>query len=318
MVTYSFGIYFLVRYKIQVMVNEWSGPYGRGRAEYYLRVAGILKIPVYSLPHGYSLWTNPFFNVDMSKYYDEKGHFPDFRNRNWFSRYVVQSSEHKATNIKYGMDAEKLIVLGSARFCREWSSINQELLFGENGPESTDRFTILFFLPHWDYNVHRKQCINLLLRIGNLTDVRLVIKAHTRGTGALSLEERDLLKLRPAVVFVDDDIHSPFLIRTSEIVINFGSSIGFEALRQKKLVINPTYLHDNTTFFDGSKAVYDVANETGVVKLIQELQCGKASTINESVVDQFLLDRVDGGEEGLDVLGDYLNLLSGCYEHTID
>ena len=70
----------------------------------------------------------------------------------------------------------------------------------------------------------------------------------------------------PVVVFADDDIHSPFLIRTSEIVINFGSSIGFEALRQKKLVINPTYLHDNRTFFDGSKAVYDVANEAGVVK----------------------------------------------------
>ena len=197
LVAYSFGLYFLVRYKIQVTVNEWSGPYGRGRAEYYLRAASLLKIPTYSLPHGYFLWINPFFNKEVSKYYEEKGFFPSFRNRNWFSRYVVLSPEHKSTNITYGMAAEKLIVMGSARFCPEWLSLNKE-----RTPEINKFHTnkqkchLLFFVPDWEYNVDREACVSLLERLSKEKNVFLRIKANTRGTGALTTVEKNSFKVK--------------------------------------------------------------------------------------------------------------------------
>ena len=312
---YSIGLYLILRYNIEAAVNEWSGPFGREKAEYLLRAAKLLSIPIYSLPHGYFLWRNSLYNRELKLYYQTNAQFPNFKNRDWFSRYVVQSPEHRAANIEFGMSPEKLIVLGSARFCEEWSSINQDLLRDHERVRLPDNvFTVLFFLPHWDYNVHRDQCINLLSRISDLTGLGLIIKAHTRGSGALSVEEKYNLQSKKSVILPDDTNHSASLIRDADVVINFGSSVAFEALRQGKLVINPTYLHDNKTLFDGTGAVYDVSREDQVVECIEACKLGQGEKMDETKVGQILLDRVDGGVRGRDVLQDYLDLISGIYE----
>ena len=102
--------------------------------------------------------------------------------------------------------------------------------------------------------------------------------------------------------------HSPRLIKQSDIVINFGSSIAFEALRQRKPVINPHYLHKNSTFFDESGAVFDTTSEAQTLELIQGIRSGTIEKKENQVIERFLQERVDGGEEGRDVLQSYLNL----------
>ena len=315
---YSMGLYLILRYNIEAAVNEWSGPFGREKAEYILRAAKLARIPIYSFPHGYFLWKNSLYNRELKFHYQENAQFPDFKNRDWFSGYVVQSPEHRVANIEFGMSPEKIIVLGSARFCEEWSSINQDLLRDhERDRMSNNEFTILFFLPHWDYNVHRDQCINVLLRIADLTDTRLIIKAHTRGSGALSNEEKHNLQAKRSVIFAGDTNHSPSLVQVTDVVMNFGSSIAFEALRQGKFVINPTYLHENKTFFDGTGAVYDVSGEDQAMDCIQACKLGRAGEIDKYKVGKFLLERVDGGAKGRDVLQDYLDVISGMYEQGV-
>jgi glycosyltransferase involved in cell wall biosynthesis len=312
---YSVGLYLILRYDIEVVVNEWSGPFGREKAEYILRAAKLVQIPIYSLPHGYFVWKNSLYNRELISHYQEYARFPDFKNRDWFSRYVVQSTEHQEANIEFGMNPDKLIVLGSARFCEEWSSINQVLLRDyEQKQLLQDTFTILFFLPHWDYNVHRDQCINLLSSMSDLKGVRLIIKAHTRGSGALSFEEKHSLQSKTSVMFADTTDHSASLVRVADVIINFGSSVAFEALRQGKFVINPIYLHENRTFFDGTGAVYDVTREDQVLDCIKRRQSGQGENIDSSAIDRFLLERVDGGVKGKDVLQDYLDLISGMFE----
>ncbi len=322
-VAFSVGFCIIIRYRIQVAVNEWSGPYGREQAEYILRPAKFLRVPIYSLPHGYSIYKNRIFNRHIKDHYRNHGCLPDFSNRNWFTRYIVQSSEHKAANVEQGLDCSKILVLGSTRFCKEWSGINLRLLSGDVSSLrdqlfEKSLFKVVFFLTHWDYNVDRERCIDLLLKIAGLPDLDLIIKAHTRGSGALSLTEREQLQKKPNVSFADDSLHSTVLIQIADLVINFGSSIGFEALRQRRLVVNPSYLHDNNTVFDKSGAVIDTRDETSTLERIVDVQLKKSSTPDQSMVNQFLVQRVDGGSMNQDVLQNYLDVLSGITHHSSD
>ena len=309
--SYLLGTFLLQKHNIEVIVTEWTGHIGRGLSELILRPARFLKLPVFSIPHGYFLWRNPDFNKVVEAGLKESGKFPDFSNRNWFKNYVVQSEEHKAMNVRYGMDPAKIKVLGSARFCSEWTEINDRRMLRVCPiTEGDQRFVVLFFLPHWDYQVERESCISLLQSIIDDPEMFLVIKAHTRGTGALSHEEQESLRKTGDVTFAREDQHSPALIRDSDLVVNFGSSIGFDALRRGIPVINPHYLHRNKTFFDSSGVTFDTVSESETLNAIKALQKRTIAVKESKEIEQFLRGRVNNGGSGGDVLASYLELFA--------
>ena len=307
--SYLLGTYLLRRHQIEVTVTEWTGHLGRGLSELFLRPARLLKLPVFSIPHGYSIYMNATFNQVIEKGLKANGTFPDFSNRNWFKNYVVQSEEHKLMNVRYGMDPSKIKVLGSARFCSEWSIINDRLMC-HSRPRGEDekRFVVLFFLTHWDYQVERESCLSLMRKIIEDANLLLVIKAHTRGFGALSNEEQETLRRTGDVKFSGEDEHSPELIRTADLAINFGSSIGFDALRRRTPVVNPRYLHRNKTFFDDSEATFDTFDESETIKTIKAIQNQELGVKDSEEIAKFLRTRVDNGGSGDDVLASYLEL----------
>ena len=315
LVAYSVGFIFVFCRGINVIASEWSGPFGRARSEYFLRPAHLLQIPIFSLPHGYFVFQNSLFNRKLFELAQIQEPPLDFSNRNWFTKYVVQSHMHKSENVKYGMNPDKIIVLGSARFCKEWSNINLKLLLENRKPEETAGLVVVFFLPHWDYNVDRKKCTDLLMKISQKENVTLNIKAHTRGTGALSSEEIETLSQNDNVKFQEESAHSTTLVYNSDVIINFGSSIAFEALRQGKPVINPKYLHRNDTFFDDSGTVIDTADEASTLSILDDLQSGRNFGIQQDQVSNFLCERLEAGQQGQDVLQAYVDLLLG--EETI-
>jgi len=309
--SFLLGTYLLRKHEIEIIVIEWTGHLGRGLSELFLRPARFLKLPLFSIPHGYFLWKNPNFNQVVEAGLKASGKFPDFSDRNWFKSYVVQSEEHKAMNVQSGMDPSKIRVLGSARFCSEWTEINDRLMLCVCPKmENDQRFRVLFFLPHWDYQVERKSCISLLKKIIEEPGLFLVIKAHTRGTGALSHDEQENLRKTGDVSFARDDQHSPALIRDADLVVNFGSSIGFDALRRGTPVINPRYLHRNKTFFDDSGAVFDTFDEAETLKMISGIKARKTEAKDPEEIAKFLRRRVDNGVNGDDVLASYLELFA--------
>lgn len=308
-VAYTFGVMFLQRNQIQVVATEWTGHFGRVRSEFFLRPARFLRIPTFSLPHGYFLWRNSIFNKALEARLKQTGGFPDFSDRNWFNRYIVQSPEHRAENVKYGMNPDNITVLGSARFCEAWSKINDQLLKAEIKGQEIEACVILFFLPHWDYQVHREQCVSLLAEIARQEGIFLYVKAHTRGTGALTEEEMEQLQIHGNVEFPAKSQHSAQLMKRSNIVVNFGSSVAFEALRQKKPVINPRYLHGNDTFFDDSGVVFDTTSEVETLQILQGLKLAKIENKSSETIERFLQKRVEGGGDGRDVLQSYLDVM---------
>jgi len=316
--SFLLGTFLLRKHDIQIIVIEWTGHLGRGLSELFLRPARFLKLPVFSIPHGYFLWRNQNFNQVVEAGLKARGKFPDFSNRSWFKTYVVQSEEHKAMNVQSGMDPSKIRILGSARFCSEWTEINDKLMLRVcPKTENDQRFRVLFFLPHWDYQVERESCISLLKKIKEEPGLFLVIKAHTRGTGALSHDEQENLRKTGDVSFAHGDQHSPALIRDADLVVNFGSSIGFDALRRGTPVINPRYLHRNKTFFDDSGAVFDTFDEAETLKMISLIKARKTEARDPEEIAKFLRRRVDNGGNGDDVLASYLELFAGEHQMPV-
>ena len=54
--------------------------------------------------------------------------------------------------------------------------------------------------------------------------------------------------------------------------------------------------------------VFDTNSEVQTLELIQGIRSGTIEKKENQVIEKFLQERVDGGEEGCDVLQSYLNL----------
>ena len=170
----------------------------------------------------------------------------------------------------------------------------------------------MFFLPQWDYKVNYLESIKVIKKISNNSNIFLVIKGHTRGTG--SLFQKDFISLeRSKNVIVNSSIDSPSLVRWSDVVINVASSIAIEALIQKRPIIYPFYLHKNKTIFDTPELVNLASGCEEVLSLLINHYKGKKLFLpNKDFLNQFLINEVYGGYESNDVLKTYFDHIVNC------
>ena len=162
----------LAKYNIEVVVTEWSGRSGRGKAKYILKPALQKDLRVYSVPHGYNIYKNLDVSKTVVKFRQKWGRWPDFGSRNVFTRYVVQHEATQKFCEAYGIDAKKVAVLGSTRFCQEWFDINEQICPAASpGLPAIESLKVVFFLPQWDYNVNRDECYRLILLLSEIPEV---------------------------------------------------------------------------------------------------------------------------------------------------
>ena len=297
--TLSFGCFFLRRHGIGCIAVEWGGAIGRARAPFFLRAARFMSVPTLSIPHGYHTWLDNDFNETTKSTILKTGRLPQFADRNRYTRYIVQSQNIKRYCVESGIEERKIDVLGSARFCSEWSDLNRSICTANNkkiiyGDHSN--LVVLFFLNHWDYNVDRGRCLSLLKMIAQEKSIKLIIKGHTRGkeSGGLSLIEEQVLDSFGGVLYPDDQVHSPHLVEQSDVVVVYGSSICFEALQQGKIVIWPRFLCRNRTIFDTERVVTVVEDEGEVIKVIRDRVEGYKPLVAQSKLNSFFHAHVEG------------------------
>ena len=309
--TLSFGCIFLKRHAIGCVAVEWGGAIGRGRASFFLRAARLMNLPTLSIPHGYHTWLDNDFN-EVSR---DTGRLPQFPDRNRYTRYVVQSENIKRYCMESAIRKDKMAVLGSARFCKEWSDLNRSLCIDANKKtiyRNTQNLVVLFFLNHWNYNVNRERCLNLLNAIAKEKEVTLVIKGHTRGkeSGGLSLSEEKSLDRFGNVLYPDDQVHSPYLVDQSDVVIVYGSSICFEALRQGKTVIWPRFVCSNRTIFNQGEIVTHAEDEYEVIQIIRAAVNGVRPVPTQKNLESFFRIHVEGGKNQSSVLRQYAETIT--------
>ena len=312
-VTYSVGSWILVTNRFYCLVNEWSGPYGRGMAEYLLRSGHLLHRRCISVPHGYHFWTSKVINKAVRQYVDEFGELPSFANRSKYTHYVVQTENIRDYYLSHQMPADRLRVLGSARFCGEWREVLEKITPTRlvDRPVSS-HFVVLVFIPDWDYFIDRLATISLLNGLLVLPETDVCVKQNTRGTGTITADEIRPSSVKRGNIFIlGDEYHSVDLIKQADCIINFASSIGLEALAQGKPVCNPTYLTENTTIFDNSGAVVDTSTEEDTVRFIDSVRCNQSSRFpHQDAIDRFLVTHINAGQSDNAILDRYLSIIT--------
>jgi hypothetical protein len=272
------AFFFLALSRISLCVYTWCNPRRKGFQSRIFLVAKKMGIPNVCLPHGQNIFLNYDVNTHLRKFHSENNAWPDFSPRNEFDLYVVQTYHHRQMNLDWGMSPNKICALGSMRFFQSWVDSHAQFFPPYNGFPlgiSERDVRIVFFVPHWHYNVDEPRTTELIKLILQNKNFLVAIKGHTRGH---QLDSEDETGLHSGIANIDlnTTASSSSLIQWCDVAINFGSSIGLEAIVAGKPVINPKFLHTNRTVFDKSGAVIDAESEDQVIAVLNDAQEGQS------------------------------------------
>jgi len=296
----SWAHYFLEKSKAKALCFDHILP-SRYVVNVLLRAANEKSIPTLALPHGIYLYTTTFNKVRFTS----RQRFYKF---NRFDYVVVQNHLRKDVLISSGIARERIIVLGSARFCGEWIGQNKKILprMIDSTGRDPERLKVVFMpsKPRCKIDLERMhKTINLL---ASISEIEAVVKPHTRiGREAHLFDNMQL----PNV----SHVLTSELCEWADVVLIIGSSVITEALMQGKPVLYLKYLHANTMLFEECGACWTIHNEA---ELEQALQSLKEKSMNvpygDENVTRFLSEVVYGGRNKRDVLGDYVQFITNC------
>jgi hypothetical protein len=266
-----------------------------------LTAAKEKSIPTLALPHGVYLYTNKFNKVGSSS----RQRFYKF---NRFDYVIVQNHLRKDVLVSSGIAREKIVVLGSARFCGEWIAQNKKILprIIESTGRDPERLRVVFMpsKPRCKIDVERMH--NTIELLASHSEIEAVVKPHTRiGREAHLFDNMQL----PNV----SHVLTPELCEWADVVLIIGSSVITEALMQGKPVLYLKYLHANTMLFEECGACWTIHNEAGLERALESLRKKSMSVpYGDGNVNTFLSEVVYGGQNNRDVLAEYVEFIVNC------
>jgi len=288
---------FLEQSQARVLCFDWIRPH-KYVVESLLKAAKAMSIPTVALPHGVFLYTNDFVQTGSKK----KGQFDRY---NHFDYVIVQNRLFKETISRSGVTGDKIFVLGSARYCKEWRAQNDKILPRKikSAVDNSRKLKVIFMTtrPHYRIDVERMlKTFNLLAR---LDGIEVMVKPHTR-TGKES-------KIYGNMPLADvDDISSVELCLWADVILVIASSIIIEALVNKKPALYLKYLHENTVEYEEFKSCWTLNSEEELIKALSYLRANPSAVrYTEEDVNRWLAEIIYGGRGEHDVLEDYVHFI---------
>jgi hypothetical protein len=266
-----------------------------------LRAAKEMSIPTIALPHGVYLYTNESSKPKSTP----KQRFSKFDR---FDYVVVQNQLRKNVLARSGIGEDKVVVLGSARFCEEWIEQNMKILpkMINSNAKSTEKLKTVFLTSKPQCRVDMERMLSTIEILSNHREIELKLKPHTRMGASPHL----FVNLPIANA---SDVLTAELCEWADVVIVIGTSVMTEALMQGKPVLYLKYLHANTMFFEECGACWTIHNEAELERAIQSLRVKKMQVpYAQENVNKFLSDVVYGGHTKRDVLRDYVQFITEC------
>lgn len=295
-------------WKIEVCIFEWGSTGGHNRKEFHT-AARQMRIRTICLPHGMNIYTHPAANQAMQTALSSNQMDAIRSDYAAYDAYVFQSAFHRDMEVELGVPANITRVMGSARFCPEWVD-KLRSLYPTFVPASAvnDGIKVVFMLPHWTYNVDRDATLTLIEALARDLNVHLVVKDHTRGTGRLPQDMRDIFDTMSGAETASE-APSVALIAWSDVVICFGSSIALEAHLQDKILINPSYLHTNKTIFEETASSVETTSLDQTLRMITGIRDGDIPAVSDGAVSALYQTMIYGGQPVFDVLDGYCALI---------
>lgn len=287
---------------------DWSTPYSRGLVQWWMLFYHRLRRrQIIAIPHG----VNIYINNDVTDSYHKLARvnptvdYMRFDQRNWYNKYIVQYAEKAVAWCSLG--GSRLISLGSPRFMEFWSEeIFKELASPSATVFKTNKLKILFFDHQKDYRIIKESILSLVKRIASEENVELVLRESTRrGKSYYTQDDIDQLKAE-GVTF--SNTNSVSLIHEADLVINFGSSIVFEAILQRKHVINPVFCHRNNTYVEQLVPSATALDESKVIEKIRQEKRGEA-WFSLSEADELYKTIILDSRTNEEIIGRWLSLV---------
>ncbi len=263
-----------------------------------LKAAGEKLIPAIALPHGVFIYTNDFVRTGSSV----KKRLEKF---NRFDYIITQNKLRKKVLVQAGVHKERISVLGSARYCREWMVQNRKILPRTMKPakESSGRLKVVFMTTRFAYRIDVERMLKTFDLLSELKGMKIVVKPHTRSGEEAKVY--DSISLSNVYEF-----SSVELCEWADVMLVIGSSILIETLVQGKPVLYLKYLHENTTEYEELGACWTIHDETELEDSLLSLQSNEADVpYTEENCNRFLSEIIYGGRGERDVLGDYENFI---------
>ncbi len=284
---------FLEQIGASTLCFDWIRPH-KYVVDAILSAAQKMSIPTLALPHGVFLYTNE----DVQTESKEEGLLERY---NAYDYVVVQNTSFKNLIAKSGVVAEKIHVLGSARYCNEWMAQNLRILPRtiKLQDDRSKKLKVVFMTTRPHYRIDVDRMIKTFDILSELEDIEVAVKPHTR-TG----KEAALYASLPLSNV--SDISSIELCEWADVILVIGSSIIIEAQTRNKPALYLKYLHENITEYEELKACWVIHNEDELTEALLSIKDEKKSRpYTDEDVDRFLTEIIYGGQKDRDVLADY-------------
>jgi len=299
----SWAHYVLKKSKAQALCFDHILP-SRYVVNALLKAAKEKSIPTLALPHGVYLYTNESYKTRTSA----RQRFYKF---NRFDYVIVQNHLRKDVLVRSGIVREKIVVLGSARFCGEWIAQNREVMprMIESTGRDPERLRVVFMPSKPRCRVDVERMHNTIDLLASLSEIEAVVKPHTRiGREAHLFDNMQLLNV--------SHVLTSELCEWADVVLIIGSSVITEALMQGKPVLYLKYLHSNTMLFEECGACWTIHNEAELEQALQSLRKeNRGVPYGDENVNRFLSEVVYGRQNNRDVLKDYVQFITNCSVH---
>jgi len=291
---------FLEKSQARVLCFDWVRP-RKYVVKSFLKAAKAISIPTVALPHGVFLYTNDFVKTRSKK----EGQLDRY---NDFNYVIVQNRLFKETILKSGVTEEKIFVLGSARYCKEWMAQNNEILPRKIKlrDDNSGNLKVVFMTTRPHYRIDVERMLKTFNLLANLKGIDVMIKPHTR-TGHEATMYADLPLANVA------DVSSVELCEWADVTLVIASSVIIETLIRRKPVLYLRYLHENTTEYEKMGACWILNSESELKEALLSLKDGqKDLPYSDENVNLWLTEIINGGRRERNVLQDYEQFIVDC------
>lgn len=284
----------------RILCFDWVGP-ERYVVGALLAAAKEKGIPAVALPHGVYLYTNDLVKADLTE--------DKIRVKyNCYDRVVVQNNLFKKVMEKSGVKKDKIVVLGSARYCNEWMVQYKKILprVMQSRKENSGRLKVVFMTTRTRYRVKVEETIRTFGLLSRMEGIDVLVKPHTR-TG------KDVCMYKNLPLANMSEVSSVELCEWADVVLVVGSSIVVEALKLKKPVLYLKYLHENVMEYEEFGACWTIRDDAELQQALVSLQQDKTRVpYSDEKVTRWLCEIVYGGGKERDVLQDYEDFIVAC------
>ncbi len=209
-------------------------------------------------------------------------------------------------SISTGLQPRRVHVLGSARFSEEWVRRLRDLIPSMALPRPRPgRKKVLFLLSKRGPYVDWAEVLNLIELMSRRREVQLLVQVHprTEATGVPIL-------FGQTFDIVEAGIPTPKLIDWADVILFWGTSVIYEALRLRKPTIYLRYVNRQEFDFETVMHGWTADSHDQFVALLDRALDGSGSTLYSAAeAVECLSTFVDAGRS--DVCGGYAELIYG-------